>query len=527
MTRGLLEDRRTLWIVAALIVLLFTIANLPWQLDDYDQAKQAFTSFEMVKEGHWLYQHTPHERVATKPPLVGWISTVLFAVMRSWEIAWRLPSLIAALALALVLFRAAKEAYGKVAAVIAVSAFGLNLLSPRLATLVRTDMPLALVIFLIGLLIWQKVRHEDKWKLRDQVYVFVLLTAAMLIKGPIVYAFLLPGIALFELHAFKERRLGQTLTANLTAGKPSPLASAWPGWWPWLASLAIFLVWVIGGVRFQPGFYEEVVIREFLGRFGETIHRPQPLLFYLPHLLHKFAPWSVLMIGIAAVGLQWRNWRLRSVFREMSPETLWLLCWSVGGLIVMSLIPSKRVDRIFPVIPPLCLLLAAQIAPRNSCSHGPAGRSSRSVQPDETAHRTVTTGTALARVYRWSAIALALAILITGGYTGWKVITGYRNHRNALAIIGRNVRREAEAHHWRYEVVSAKDEGLLLYLRKTHFVDSADAVTEWNTGNLDALIASKEKAAVLMSELKSAALSQLQNEREQHHQGRGYVLITR
>ena len=35
-------------------------------------------------------------------------------------------------------------------------------------------------------------------------------------------------------------------------------------------------------------------MREFVGRFGETIHRPQPLLFYLPHLLHKFAPWSLL-----------------------------------------------------------------------------------------------------------------------------------------------------------------------------------------------------------------------------------------
>ena len=484
---SLLEDRRTLWVVAALIVVLFAIANLPWQLDDYDQAKQAFTSFEMVKEGHWLYQHTPHERVATKPPLVGWMSAALFAVTRSWEIAWRLPSLVAALALAFVLFRAAKDAYGKVAAVIAVGAFGLNLLSPRLATLVRTDMPLALVIFLIGLLIWQRVRHEDEWKLRDQVYVFVLLTAAMLIKGPIVYAFLLPGIAVFQLHRGRTRPPRAPKTNS---------GSAWPGWWPWVASLAIFLIWVGGGIRFQPGFYEEVVMREFVGRFGETIHRPQPLLFYLPHLLHKFAPWSVLMIGIAAVGLRSRNWRLRSVFREMSPETFWLLCWSVGGLIVMSLIPSKRVDRIFPVIPPLCLLLAAQVA--------------------------------LARVYRWSAIALAFAILFTGGYTGWKVITGYRDHRDALAVFGRNIRHEAEAHHWRYEVVSAKDEGLLLYLRKTNFVKPADAITEWNTGNLDALVASKEKAAVLMRDLQGAALSQLQsNEREQHHQGRGYVLITR
>ena len=128
----------------------------------------------------------------------------------------------------------------------------------------------------------------------------------------------------------------------------------------------------------------------------------------------------------------------------------------------------------------------------------------------------------------WSAAALVLAILFTGGYTGWKVITGYRDHRNALAVFGRNVRHEAEAHHWRYEVVSAKDEGLLLYLRKTHFVKPADAVTEWNAGNLDALVASKEKAAVLMRDLKGAALAQLQsNEREQHQQGRGYVLITR
>ncbi len=516
-TSGVLEDRRTLWGVAALIVVLFAIANLPWQLDDYDQAKQAFTSFEMVKEGHWLYQHTPHERVATKPPLVGWMSAALFAVTRSWEIAWRLPSLVAALALALVLFRAAKEAYGKVAAVITLGAFGLNLLSPRLATLVRTDIPLALVIFLIGLLIWQRVRHEDEWKLRDQVYVFVLLTAAMLIKGPIVYAFLLPGIVLFQLHRGRARSPRAPKTNS---------GSAWPGWWPWVASLAIFLIWVGGGIRFQPGFYEEVVMREFVGRFGETIHRPQPLLFYLPHLLHKFAPWSVLMVAIALFDLRSRNWRLRSVFREMSPETFWLLCWSVGGLIVMSLIPSKRVDRIFPVIPPLCLLLAAQIAPSH-CSHGPAGRRSRGIESGETAHSAVATRTALARFYQWSAIALAFATLFTGGYTGWKVITGYREDRNALAVFGRNIRHKAEVRHWRYEVVSAKDEGLLLYLRKTHFIESQSALAEWNGGNLNALIASTEKAPGLLTQLRDATLSELKSSKRKKEQGTNYVLITR
>ncbi len=282
-----LQGKRSVWITAAITFFLFLIANLPWQLDDYDQAKQAFTSFEMIKEGRWFYQHTPHEHVATKPPLIGWISAGLFSITRSWDIAWRLPSFLAAVAMAILLFRAATSAYGSVAGLIAFSAFGLNLLSPRLATLVRTDMPLALVIFLIGLLIWEKILRGTVWKPRDRICLFALLTVAMLIKGPIVYAFLLPGIVVFQ---WRHGRVGALLRlpkAFGTARRPyqsAPLQSAWSSWWPWVASLAIFLLWAIGGILFIPGFFHEVVVREFAARFAETVHHPQPVYFYLPHL---------------------------------------------------------------------------------------------------------------------------------------------------------------------------------------------------------------------------------------------------
>src|SRR5207247_11082450 len=122
----------------------------------------------------------------------------------------------------------------------------------------------------------------------------------MLSKGPIVYALLLPGMGVFEWW-------------RKSQGTP-----AWCGWWPWVTSLAVFLLWVTGGILFQPGFFDEVVMREFVARFGETIHRPQPLYFYLPNVLHKCAPWSVLIIGIALVDLHSRKWRLRSAFREIS-----------------------------------------------------------------------------------------------------------------------------------------------------------------------------------------------------------------
>src|SRR5690349_14202103 len=221
-------------LVVGLSALFFLVTNLPWALDDYDQAKQAYTSFEMVGQGHWLYQHTPNESVATKPPLVGWLSAGLYEITRWWDGAWRLPSLGAAFLLLWLLGREATEAYGPLAGLFALSAFGFNLLAPRLATLVRTDMPLALVTFLIGAQIWRKIRRAERWTNRDRWLAFFYLTAAMLIKGPIVYAFILPGLIVYQFL----RRKG---TAS----------GGWCGWWPWILSLGIFLLWTWGGIVSQ------------------------------------------------------------------------------------------------------------------------------------------------------------------------------------------------------------------------------------------------------------------------------------
>jgi 4-amino-4-deoxy-L-arabinose transferase-like glycosyltransferase len=467
MTQQLLASRTTLWSLAALLLVLFSITNLPWELDGYDQAKQAWTSYEMVTEGHWFYQRTSDDQgLATKPPLTGWISAAIYEVTRSWDVAWRLPSLVCAGLIAFLLFKSADRADGNIAGLVAFCAFGFNLLSPRLATLVRADMPLALVIFLIGLLIWKKIREQQPWSRRDRWVMFGLLTAGMLIKGPIIYAFLLPGIVVFQW--------------ILRKTKP---ASAWFGWWPWLASLAIFLIWVIAGCLWVPRFYELVVVREFLARFGEIgphVHRSQSVFFYLPHLLHKFFPWSALMIVLTIIDLRARKWSLRVVFREMSPATIWLICWIVGGLVLMSLIPSKRVDRIFPVIPPFCLLAAIQTT------------------------RFLNRGTVETRSLRWIGATLLIAVLFTGGYAAGRIWDGYRVHRDALSIFGRKVREEAARNHWRYEAIGKSDEGLPLYLTRPHFLKPDVAVEKWNKSEIDALAIPVDQAVDLLPQLQDA-----------------------
>ena len=427
--------------------------------------------------------------IAQKPPLVGSASAAIFGITRSWDIAWRLPSFLAAVILATILFRAAIAAYGAAAALIALGAFGLNLLSVRLATLVRTDMPLALIIFLLGLLIWQKIRAREPWQPRERWEMFALLTASMFIKGPMVFALLLPGIVLFQWLA------GKRSTTN-----------AWCGFWPWIASFALFSIWVICGIKFVPGFYEDVVMKEFLGRFSETVHRPQPVLYYLPHLLHKFAPWSVLILALGVLSFPRTRSRIRSLFRQANPDILWLVCWSFGGFVVMSLVPSKRVDRIYPVVPPLCLLLAAQI-----------DGSSRIKQTGE-------------RVLQWSAAALLFSILFTGSYVIGKVLSDYRDNANHLEVFSRAVNEQAVAHHWRYEIIAGGaggSEGMLLYLQKPHFIKPDEAVQEWNREALDALVVPKNKISELMGELQNAAISPLRSVDRKTYPQVGYVLVTR
>ena len=98
-------------------------------------------------------------------------------------------------------------------------------------------MPLALVSFLIGWQIWRHIRRAEPWTTRDRIIAFLLLSCAMMIKGPIIYAFILPGLIVYQI-------------ARRKSGAPS----GWVGLWPWLFSLAIFLIWAIGGIRLAARF---------------------------------------------------------------------------------------------------------------------------------------------------------------------------------------------------------------------------------------------------------------------------------
>ena len=444
------------WLVVlwfALIVTTWTIRGLPWNLDEFDQAKQAYTSYEMAGRNAWWYQHTPRQGTATKPPFVGWISAGVHAVTGSWDVAWRLPSLLAAIALLGLLWRSGQLLSGNPGAWLATAAFSWNLLTLRLATLVRTDMVLAALIFTAGWLIWRRLQTKSDWTSIDTALLTLVLAAATMTKGPIYHAFLLPGLIVWLVASEPDPNKRRIAIGYLIAA---------------VLSVLPFLLWTWLRMQHDPAFYDQVVKKEFLGRFttgAEAVHNNQTWYFYLPHLLGKCAPWSLLFLaGMFAQSRVRRDSPAPFLHRgnrlqlrwKPSAATLWLVCWCLGGVIAMSLVPSKRVDRIFPVIPVAALCLPALLPL--------TWQRSRSL------------------------LAVGAATVIGyASYTGFVVNQGYREHADRLVVFGREAAALCQKNQWSYSVVEGRDEGLLMYADQMEFINAKTASR--NLGHsLDAVI---------------------------------------
>jgi 4-amino-4-deoxy-L-arabinose transferase-like glycosyltransferase len=336
-------------------------------------------------------------------------------------------------------------------------------------------------VFAVGALILKHIASGEPWNSRDRLSIFALLTLGNYIKGPIVYVFILPGLLVYE-----------WLRRNRGGG------AAWCGWWPWISSLALFIVWVVGGIVTQPGFFDQVVTHEFLGRFSSAEQAPHPPYFYIGHLLQKFAPWLELMLVLAIVTVRKSAVPIRRMLAEISPSTLWLCCWVGGGLIVMSLVPSKRIDRIYPMVAPMCLLLAAQIARANG------------------------------RAFRWSMLAFVLSIFIALHYVGYKrVYLGYHCQRDALSQFGKSVRDEAAIRHLRYDAIVSHDGALLLYLAKTQFIEIESAIAKWNAGELDAIVGETDKFPALLESCRNSKIGELRATEQSDERARTYGVIVR
>ena len=154
----------------------------------------------------------------------------------------------------------------------------------------------------------------------------------------------------------------------------------------------------------------------------------------------------------------------------------------------MSLVPSKRMDRIYPVLPPLCLVLTALIA--------------RALRPPEPLPPSPDTPLAPPPTLStppphwpldWAKLALAVAVAVPCVDAVKSVAQVYRRHEDAPSRFGAagpcpHLPPVIPSKWWSVATTSLGEETMIVYLRRLRFLTPGDADRLARAGQLDAVI---------------------------------------
>ena len=300
---------------AAVLAIRVTAAS---DLATGDQPLQAAYVRDIVEHGNWIAQHLHDGTPAAKPPLYNWLAAAAIgAAGRSNEFLLKLPSIIAAFIALLLTWSIARTTTGDRAAWIAAMLFCASPMFSKHVYFARTDMLLTMLIVL-QMFAAERTRPVLFW---------TAAALALLTKGPV--GVLIPILA----------------------------CSAW--WWSdgelserWNAmrwklglplSLAAFGAWFVAAVATggRPVF-DQLVISETLDRFAAHSSKSKEnrhILYYIPHFLARMAPVSLFAVS--------------AIVQRVRGIAFW---WLATGFVFLSLIPSKRADRLFPLLPAACIV---------------------------------------------------------------------------------------------------------------------------------------------------------------------------
>ncbi len=328
------------WVIylIALFFIGFGLGHYP--ILDNNEGLYAEIPREMLASDSWRNWVIPHLNglaYMEKPPLLYWLTALMFAVFGESEWVARLVPAMAAMATVhLILTHAralGREPAGKLAAIVFASSLGVMLMSRTL----MFDM------LLTCFLSWALLSASRYYETQNQAFLFkaaIALALALLAKGFV-------AILLF----------GLVIAAYLLLHFRHPIAiwRAIKPWFNWRIQGVFFLValpWHILASIEEPIFPWFYFINEhflrFLGRREPHDYYAGAWWYYLPRVLLFLFPW-VFLFGL----------RLRKSLPEVPARNYsFLLCAAIMPLFFFSISSAKANYYLVTIMPVLALYLA-------------------------------------------------------------------------------------------------------------------------------------------------------------------------
>ena len=297
-------------------------------------------ALDVLQNGNWIAQHEITGEFMAKPPGLTWL-VVLF----SWctggltLFSLYLPSALATLGIALLIFRTGRKHFGERAGLLAAFMYLCSYVADKQLTTARYDGLLTLPVTIGAIAAYQGWKEGKGW-----LVFWVAMTAGTMVKGPLVFVLSCAGL----LAVMMERNTGQLFRWR----------------WQHAAGIAIFGV-ICGGwfalilVEHRDEFFGKIIQRELVGHAlsDRGKYFPGERIWEAPwNVLVHFLPWTPLGI-MGLVGALRRN--------PADPDKSFqrfLACWFLFGLFLFSIAAHQRGRLLWPLIPPLALLAGRTLA---------------------------------------------------------------------------------------------------------------------------------------------------------------------
>jgi 4-amino-4-deoxy-L-arabinose transferase-like glycosyltransferase len=300
---------------------------------DPDEGRNAEVAREMAVDGGLLVPHLAGMPYLDKPPALFWAAAAAIRVVGNEPWAARLPAVLAAALTLALLTRSAQRRGGRPFALRAAALLYTAPLFTVLSAYVIFDMPLTLCVTAVWLGLAAEVTEGVSG--RRRLWMFAAVTAGVLLKGPVMLAWVLGG----------------SLGAAFLSRSRAPLR--WLAWWPgWLVVFGVAGGWFALASARHPEYPRYAFLEESLERLTSgSFKREQPWWFVPVVLAAGALPWSL--------ATPW--WRRRRAPGEagsgeasiLSVESRTGLGFVLFAAVFFSLSHSKLVTYLLPALPML------------------------------------------------------------------------------------------------------------------------------------------------------------------------------
>jgi 4-amino-4-deoxy-L-arabinose transferase-like glycosyltransferase len=322
------DARRGLVITAGLAAAVFF-----WNLGSYglwepDEARYAEIAREMLATRDFLVPHLNYVPYLEKPPLLYWLTALAFAVGGKSELSARLVPAVSALAGVFATWFFTARVFDHRRATTAAAILATAPLYAVMAQVLTTDMLLSSLVTVSLFAFFLSWQERRRWRLS---LFYSAMGLGTLAKGPV--AIVIPLLAAAIFLAWRKELAGAAARFRILPGLTLTLAIAAP--WFVMATLRV------------PDFAGVYFLDEHIRRFFEpTFSHPEPFYFFVPVLIIRFLPWSILA-PLAAPGAT-ANRAARD------------FCLIAAGVIfvLFSAASGKLIPYILPAFAPLAVVVA-------------------------------------------------------------------------------------------------------------------------------------------------------------------------